>query len=105
VRLPIVVGFSKRVITKGENDMAILKSPTKSPKNETVQVRVEEEIKTKPHKYAEFIDSTESYVVSEALKLLFRKDDEFKVWLEQHGANGVNEQLQSGSILETTRKS
>jgi predicted transcriptional regulator len=49
-----------------------------------VQIRVEEEIKTKLRQYAEFIDSSESYVVSEALKLLFRKDDEFRVWLQQH---------------------
>ena len=68
--------------------MAILKSPAKLPKNETVQIRVEEEIKAKLRKYAEFIDSSESYVVSEALKLLFRKDDEFRVWLEQY----INEQ-------------
>jgi predicted transcriptional regulator len=63
--------------------MAILKSPPKPLKNETLQIRVEEEIKTRLAKYAEFIDSSESYVVSEALRLLFRKDDEFKAWLEQ----------------------
>ena len=62
--------------------MAILKSPPRPPKNETVQIRVEEEIRTKLQKYAEFIDSSESYVVSEALKLLFRKDEEFRAWLE-----------------------
>jgi predicted transcriptional regulator len=64
--------------------MAILKSPPTPPKNETVQIRVEEEIRAKLQKYAEFIDSSESYVVSEALKLLFRKDDEFKAWLAEH---------------------
>ncbi|MGC1967099.1 MAG: hypothetical protein WA673_11595, partial [Candidatus Acidiferrales bacterium] len=60
--------------------MAILKSPPRPPKNETLQIRVEEQIKAKHHKYAEFIDSSESYVVSEALKILFKKDDEFKSW-------------------------
>jgi hypothetical protein len=85
--------------------MAILKSPAKLPKNGTVQLRVEEEIKTKLHKYAEFIDSSESYVVSEALKLLFRKDDEFKVWLEQQDANEPTMRPQSGSPLDTARKS
>ena len=58
--------------------MAILKSPPKPPKNETLQIRVEEEIKAKLHKYAEFIDASESYVVSEALKLLFRKETEIQ---------------------------
>ena len=62
--------------------MAILKSAPRPPKNETLQLRVEEELKLKLEKYAELINSSESYVVSEALKLLFRKDDEFKRWLE-----------------------
>jgi predicted transcriptional regulator len=69
--------------------MAILKAPPRPPKNETVQIRLEKETRDKLHKYAEFIDSSESYVVSEALKLLFRKDDEFKIWLDQQPRNGV----------------
>jgi hypothetical protein len=64
--------------------MAILKAAPKPPKNETLQLRVEEEIKSKLAKYAEFIDSSESYVVSEALRLVFRKDDEFRIWLDEH---------------------
>jgi len=64
--------------------MAILKSPPKPPKNETLQIRVEESIRSQLSKYAEFIDASESYVVSESLRLLFRKDDEFKTWLENH---------------------
>ncbi len=62
--------------------MPILKSPPKAAKHETLQLRVDEEIKTKLRKYAEFLDSSESYVVSEALKLLFRKDNEFRDWLD-----------------------
>jgi len=57
--------------------MPILKSPPKVAKNETLQLRVEEEIKMKLRSYAEFLNSSESYVVSEALKLLFRKDSDF----------------------------
>jgi predicted transcriptional regulator len=84
--------------------MPILKSPPRPPKNETLQIRVEEEIKSKLHKYAEFIDSSESYVVSEALKLLFRKDDEFKLWLEDQPRNGDQQQNGGGSLFETTKK-
>ena len=69
--------------------MAILKSPAKPPKNETLQIRIEEGIKSKLTKYAEFIGSSESYVVSESLKLLFRRDDDFRAWLEQHLGNGI----------------
>ena len=74
--------------------MPILKSPPKAAKHETLQLRVEEEIKTKLRKYADFLKSSESYVVSEALKLLFRKDNDFKVWLEEQSQNG--DQPQNG---------
>jgi hypothetical protein len=84
--------------------MAILKSPPRPPKNETLQIRVEEQIKAKLHKYAEFIGSSESYVVSEALKLLFRKDHEFKVWLEQRTRDGDQPQSGGGSLFETVNK-
>jgi hypothetical protein len=84
--------------------MPILKPPPKPPKNETLQLRVEEEIRTKLHKYAEFIDSSESYVVSEALRLLFRKDDEFKIWLEDHPTNGDRPENGNGVLFETTKK-
>jgi hypothetical protein len=68
--------------------VAILKSPPRPPKNATLQIRVKEQIKVKLHKYAELIGSSESYVASEALKLLFKKDDEFKTWLETPPRNG-----------------
>lgn len=84
--------------------MAILKAAPKLPKNETLQLRVEEEIKSKLAKYAEFIDSSESYVVSEALKLVFRKDDEFRVWLDKHNGNGDHAQSSGASLFEAVGK-
>jgi hypothetical protein len=84
--------------------VAILKSPARPPKNETLQVRVEEEIKAKLHGYAEFINSSESYVVSEALKLLFRKDSEFRTWLERWPRDGDQPQNGGGSPFETASK-
>ena len=64
--------------------MALLKAPSKQPKTTTLQVRLEEEVKHNLDRYAEFIDANPSYVVSEALRLLFRKDAEFKRWAGQH---------------------
>ena len=84
--------------------MAILKSPPKPPKNETLQIRVELEIKSKLHNYAEFINSSESYVVSEALRLLFRKDDEFKIWLQERPPNGPDTQNGETPLAATTKK-
>jgi predicted transcriptional regulator len=42
---------------------------------------VEESVKEQLDMYAKFIDSTPSYVITEALKVLFKRDDEFKSWL------------------------
>jgi hypothetical protein len=84
--------------------MSILKPPPKATKNETLQLRVQEEIKTKLRGYAEFINSSESYVVSEALKLLFRKDSEFKTWLEEQPRNVDQPQHGGGSPFETANK-
>lgn len=80
--------------------MAILKSPPKPPKNETLQIRIEEGIRLQLGKYAEFLEASESYVVSEALKLLFRKDDEFKAWLETQAVDA--EQPEDGHPAKNT---
>ena len=70
--------------------MAIIKAPPKQPKAVTIQARVEESVKTQLDQYAKFIDSTPSYVITEALKVLFKRDDEFKIWLGQQSNNGSN---------------
>ena len=62
---------------KGRGLLSILKTPPKQPKTVTVQARVEESVKTQLELYAEFIDASPSYVITEVLKLLFRKDDDF----------------------------
>ena len=64
--------------------MSLLKAPPKQPKAVTVQTRVEESVKTQLELYAEFIDASPSYVITEALKLLFRKDDDFRRWADKH---------------------
>jgi predicted transcriptional regulator len=81
--------------------MAIIKAPPKQPKSVTIQARVEESVKTQLDQYAKFIDSTPSYVIAQALKVLFKRDDEFKAWLRQH-ANGQNhEQIEGGAPAKT----
>ena len=74
--------------------LSILKSPPKQPKAVTIQARVEESVKTQLELYAEFIDASPSYVITEALKLLFRKDDDFRRWADQHANNHNNEKSQ-----------
>jgi predicted transcriptional regulator len=78
--------------------MAIIKAPPKQPKTVTIQARVVESVKVQLDRYAEFIDSTTSYVITEALKLLFKRDDEFKTWLGQHTNNGNHEKSEGGAL-------
>ena len=75
-----------------------MKPPPKQPKAVTIQARVEESVKTQLERYAEFIDASPSYVITEALKLLFRKDDDFKRWADQHTTNHNNEKAR-GEVL------
>jgi hypothetical protein len=75
-------------------NMPILKSPPNRPKNATIQVRVEEGIKSQLDSYAQFIGANQAYVVSEALRLLFRKDSEFRTWVSAE--NGNNNKRKEG---------
>ncbi len=84
-----------------KQSMAIIKAPPKQPKSVTIQARVEESVKMQLDQYAKFIDSTPSYVITEALKVLFKRDDEFKSWLVQH-ANGQNSEQNQGEALTKT---
>jgi hypothetical protein len=80
------------------SQLSILKAPPKQPKTVTVQARVEESVKTQLELYAEFIDASPSYVITEALKMLFRKDDDFKRWADQH-TNNYNNERPKGDVL------
>ena len=81
--------------------MPLLKAPSKQPKTTTLQVRLEEEVRHNLDRYAEFIGANVSYVVSEALKLLFKRDDEFKRWLGEHPASTNQQQIGRDVLTKT----
>ena len=81
--------------------MALLKAPSKRPKTTTLQLRLEDDIRNNLDRYAEFIEASASYVASEALKLLFKKDDELKHWLAEHPTNN-HEPIEGGAVLIKT---
>jgi len=58
-------------------------------------------VKMQLDQYAKFIDCTPSYVIAEALKVLFKRDDEFKAWLGQHSGDGKIHDLTGGGLKET----
>jgi predicted transcriptional regulator len=82
--------------------MAIIKAPPKQPKSVTIQARVEESVKAQLDQYAKFIDSTPSYVIAEALKVLFKRDDEFKAWLVQQTTDSNCCEQRKGGVLTKT---
>jgi len=83
--------------------MPVLKAPPKQPKTIVVQLRLDDEAKMKLTKYAEFLDSSPSYVVTEALKLVYRKDKEFQSWLSgQHSK--VSEPTSKGDVFQLELK-
>src|ERR1700674_4291997 len=84
--------------------MELLRATSKQPKTTTLQVRLEEEVRHNLDRYAEFIDANASYVVSEALKLLFRKDDDFKRWVGQHANEETKGQIQREGLTKPTQQ-
>ena len=65
--------------------MSLLKAPPKQPKTTVVQLRLDEEARFTLTKYAEYLECSPSYVVTEALRLVYRKDKDFQTWLSgQH---------------------
>jgi predicted transcriptional regulator len=92
----------KTVREEQKETMAIIKAPPKQPKAVTMQARVEESVKTQLDQYAKFIASTPSYVITEALKLLFKRDDEFKAWVDKHANGQKSEKVQGEALAKTT---
>jgi hypothetical protein len=70
--------------------MAVLKAPPKQPKTTVVQLRLDDDAKEKLTRYAEFLDCSPSYVVTEALKHVCQKDKEFQTWLSGQHAKVPN---------------
>lgn len=85
--------------------MPILKAPAKQSKNESLQLRVSTEFKQKLQSYAEFLNATPSYVVTEALDRIFRKDKEFRAWLEKLPTIAQSNDTEIKSATEMTSKS
>lgn len=83
--------------------MSILKAPPQQPKNVTLQLRVPEQVKSRLAQYIEFLKCTESYVVSEALKLVFERDKEFKEWAERRTTTGPDAQTEPTVVRERKR--
>ena len=61
--------------------MPFIPRQVKPPARLALTCKVPEETATLLKRYAEFLDSTQEYVVAETLRVAFRRDKEFHGWL------------------------
>ena len=62
--------------------MPLIQSQEKKVR-EAVTVKLDKTTVEQLRLYSEFIDSTQEYIVNEALTLTFRRDKEFQEWVEK----------------------
>ncbi len=84
--------------------MAIIARPPATIAKKAVTIRMPEPVAETLHEYASFIGSSLDHVVVEALKLIFKKDAEFKAWQDGHrdsipGAAGERASAESAPPL------
>lgn len=61
--------------------MPFIPRQVKPPARIAITCKVPEEVATLLKRYAEFLDSTQEYIVSETLRVAFARDKEFQIWL------------------------
>ena len=61
--------------------MPFIPRQVKPPSRLAITCKLPEETATLLKGYAEFLDSTQEYVVTETLRIAFRRDKEFQAWL------------------------
>ena len=61
--------------------MSIIKKPAEPPKIVSLEVPIEQPILDTLDRYAEFIQSSREHIVASALRLVFKKDYDFKRWV------------------------
>lgn len=82
--------------------------PKVEPKQEKkiVSARLDEETHTMLQHYATFLgNATHDYIITESLKRLFRRDREFREWLEKAGSSSPAEQSPATTEKSTTAAS
>ncbi len=65
--------------------MPLIPAPPAAPDKDTLALRVDRELHDQLRAYAEFLGSTKEYIVTSALRRVFRHDKDFIAW--QHARN------------------
>ncbi len=74
--------ITRRRATRSRKDFAVplIPAPPAVPDRDPVPLRLERELHAQLRDYAEFLGSTKEYIVSEALRRVFRHDKDFLAW-------------------------
>ena len=75
--------------------MSIIKKPAEPPKIASLEVQIEQPILDTLDRYAEFIQTSREHVVASALRLVFKKDYDFKRWLRSQNSPEVQATVRS----------
>jgi hypothetical protein len=66
--------------------MSIIKKPAEPPKIVSLEVQIEQPILDTLDRYAEFIGTSREHIVASALRLVFKKDYDFKRWVRSQNS-------------------
>jgi hypothetical protein len=66
--------------------MSIIKKPAEPPKIASFEVQIEQPILDTLDRYTEFIGTSREHIVGSALRLVFKKDYDFKRWLRSQNS-------------------
>ena len=69
--------------------MPLIPPQVKPPARVPITHRLPEETVALLKRYAQFLDSTQEYVVNETLSMAFRRDKEFQTWLKAAGPSST----------------
>lgn len=63
--------------------MSIIKKPEVPPEIDTLEIQIERPLIQMLDRYSEFIGSDRNHIVVSAVRVVFKRDYEFKRWLRQ----------------------
>jgi len=84
-------------------EMPLIPPQVKPPARVAITHRLPEETVSLLKRYAQFLDSTQEYVVNETLCLAFRRDKEFQAWLKANGARELTARSLAEDLTPTTK--
>lgn len=70
--------------------MALIPAPPAAPDKDTLALRVDRDLHEPLRAYAEFLGSTKEYIVTSALRRVFRYDKDFIAWQQARNTSEPN---------------